>query len=528
MANTLKFGNENWATKKDSILAYNDENANFKPLPFATSRASTATRVNKLGLIEKVAVGIPRVDYLGNTKGALLLEPQSRNLISRSEAFASSYWTKSGASIEGDASTAGVEKVVNGDFASDSNWTKGAGTTISGGSANFSSATAVSLYQSVSATVNSLVTFNVTNYVSGVLNVYLGGSESVSTQNVSANGNGNYTVLLDFNTGNGNIIFGSSNSFTGSIDNVSIKEVSGFASPSADSPLGAFKLVEDTSNGQHYVEVSSMTISNNTKHTQSFYVKYNGSQFIRIFASALNAYTYFDVLNGAIGSTTAESNSIKLLSNGWFRCSITDESISTSTTFKISLAESDGDVQYTGNGTSGVYIFGAQLEQKSYATSYIKTSGSQITRLSDTASQTVPDGVIGQTVGGVVYMDFIAQNSEGLSQSHFWMGSAGSEIGVYGSNPLIFYSSGGVSIQGANLVTGERYKIALAFETNDYAAYVNGVQIGVDLSATYPNMSSIYLNSYNNGTEIQKKKINDFRLYNTRLSNSELATLTTI
>ena len=81
MANTLKFGNENWATKKDSILAYNDENANFKPLPFTTSRASTATRVNKAGLLETVASGIPRVDYLGNTKGAYLLEPRSTNLV---------------------------------------------------------------------------------------------------------------------------------------------------------------------------------------------------------------------------------------------------------------------------------------------------------------------------------------------------------------------------------------------------------------------------------------------------------------
>jgi len=85
MANTLKFGNENWATKEDSILAYNDENDNFKPLPFTTSRASTATRVNKSGLIETVASGIPRVDYLGNTKGFHLLEPQSTNVVPYSQ-----------------------------------------------------------------------------------------------------------------------------------------------------------------------------------------------------------------------------------------------------------------------------------------------------------------------------------------------------------------------------------------------------------------------------------------------------------
>ena len=44
MANTLNLGtNGNWATKKDSLLAYNSENGNFKPLPFHFERASYAT-----------------------------------------------------------------------------------------------------------------------------------------------------------------------------------------------------------------------------------------------------------------------------------------------------------------------------------------------------------------------------------------------------------------------------------------------------------------------------------------------------
>ena len=34
MAQTLKFGNKVWAAKEDSVLAYNDINNNYKPLPF--------------------------------------------------------------------------------------------------------------------------------------------------------------------------------------------------------------------------------------------------------------------------------------------------------------------------------------------------------------------------------------------------------------------------------------------------------------------------------------------------------------
>ena len=87
MANTFKFGNGNWAVKEDYALAYNDENNNFKPLPFDFTRASSATRVNKQGLIETVGSGKPRIDFLDNTKGHLLLEPSRTNIITNSELF---------------------------------------------------------------------------------------------------------------------------------------------------------------------------------------------------------------------------------------------------------------------------------------------------------------------------------------------------------------------------------------------------------------------------------------------------------
>ena len=87
MANTLKLGAGKWATGTDTVLAFNDENNNFKPLPFSFSRASSATVVNQSGLIETVGSGTPRIDFLGNTKGALKLEPQRTNLIPYSESI---------------------------------------------------------------------------------------------------------------------------------------------------------------------------------------------------------------------------------------------------------------------------------------------------------------------------------------------------------------------------------------------------------------------------------------------------------
>jgi len=99
MAQKLKFGNGTWATKEGSTLAYNDENNNYKPLPFTTTRDSIATRVNKQGLIEVVGNNVPRIDYTDSAKGALLLEPSRTNKLSTSNDFNGSGWTISNLTV---------------------------------------------------------------------------------------------------------------------------------------------------------------------------------------------------------------------------------------------------------------------------------------------------------------------------------------------------------------------------------------------------------------------------------------------
>ena len=99
MSKTLQFGNGEWAVGKETALAYNDENSNFKPLPFTFDRGSSATVVNKQGLIETVGIDEPRIDFLNNTKGHLLLEPSRQNIITYSEDFSDSSWTKNNCTI---------------------------------------------------------------------------------------------------------------------------------------------------------------------------------------------------------------------------------------------------------------------------------------------------------------------------------------------------------------------------------------------------------------------------------------------
>jgi len=395
MANTLKFGNENWATKKDSILAYNDENANFKPLPFVTSRASTATRVNKLGLIETVASGIPRVDYLGNTKGAYLLEPQSTNLIAQSEAFTNRYWTKSGVSIVG-----------------------------------------------------------------------------------------------------------------------------GFASPSADSPLGAYLMQLSNTGGNIYAPVGGTG-----DYTFSVYAKYKDAQFIRLRSTG--SYAYFDIQNGVIGSAigTTDTN-IEALSNGWYKCSVTGNN--TNSLVQIFVSNTDG----SNTGTGGVYLFGAQLEQSSYPTSYIPTNGSTVTRLAESCSQTPPDGVIGQTEG-VLFIDVTGETQVDAAR-YITIGNIGdttNRLIIYQySNLINVFSGAGATFNITYNPPSGRLKMALAYSVGDYAFYVNGVQVFTNDNNAVPACSEVSLGMNEITSAILAPSIgyNDVGLYNTRLSNTELVTLTTI
>ena len=105
MSQTLKFGNGTWATKKGSTLAYNDEDGNFKPLPFTYTGAGKGTRVNKEGLIEVVENDRPRIDYKDSEDGVFLLEKAATNYSVYSELPSTWTYTEFGSGSAGTITT---------------------------------------------------------------------------------------------------------------------------------------------------------------------------------------------------------------------------------------------------------------------------------------------------------------------------------------------------------------------------------------------------------------------------------------
>jgi hypothetical protein len=186
--------------------------------------------------------------------------------------------------------------------------------------------------------------------------------------------------------------------------------------------------------------------------------------------------------------------------------------------------------------TSGVvYCYGWQLENNAtYPSSYIPTMGTAETRAADSCSVTGASDVIGQTEG-TMFAEFDWEQKSGVYfVSDLSTGSTSNEIliaiGNTADNRIRFQiQNGGVDQVNFNssAISSGTHKVALAYKANDVVAYLDGVQVATDTSATIPATSQYRLERAN-GTLGFSGGIKQATLFNERLSNAELATLTTL
>ena len=509
------------------------------------ARTTKATRVNSGGLIEEVAIGVPRLDYTDGSCPSLLLEPSSTNLITQSESFANTYWNKSGASIQGDASTAGAEKVTNGNFASSSDWT------IVNSDTNATSAIANGYLK---LKTNGIFTQAAQNMGLVVGKTYKFTYEILSSDggNLGLVNSNNNTKLIPSSVGFHTIYFQPNNGtfalkrYSGAldvqIDNVSVKEVSGFSAPSVDSPLGAFKLVEDTSvASNHRIDSQNFSVVASGSITISVILKYDGREWVKVRDFTTNAYVFFNILDNSIGHTNLVNSSQKIvdLGNGFKRVSFTYASTSTNAQVRIYLASSGSEDGYTGDGTSGVYIFGAQVEQQSSATSYIPTAGTTISRTADSASKSGISSLINSSEG-VLYVQISA-----FANDLSWRGIQLMKTGNVDNQVNIGYNTETQSILSQVRVGGSlqynqsftvsdittSHKIAIRYATNDFKVYIDGVAVGTHITSGV-TFSANFLDSiefnFLFGNSNFNGNVKQLQVFKTALTDAELTTLTTL
>jgi hypothetical protein len=181
-----------------------------------------------------------------------------------------------------------------------------------------------------------------------------------------------------------------------------------------------------------------------------------------------------------------------------------------------------------------ILIWGAQLEAGNYSTSYIPTTSASVTRNADVISKTGISSLIGQTEGTIFWDIYVDTPSASLHEDIFNIdgGTFGNTIYLAKLSNAAFACEMYVSnVQQATFtktgITAGRHKIAFAYANNNTAMFFDGVQVGsTDTSCSVPTMSRIQLGQGVLGPSTGFT--NAAALWQTRLDNATLATLTTI
>ena len=324
--------------------------------------------------------------------------------------------------------------------------------------------------------------------------------------------------------------------------------VSGFVSPKGD--LSAFKMVESATTGSHIIiSPTIIKAASSLDYSFSLFAKKGERDFLayRIDAGASNGcYVCFNLSNGTISTSatlsgtgfTNASAKITLLGSGFYKCSISFNT-NTQTIIRVikSVQQTTGNpftYSSTGDGTSGIYIYGASLEQGSYPTSYIPTSGTAVTRVADSASKSGISSLIGQTEGVLfceVRISDINSSGFGITLNDGTFNNR-VYIGKASSSPLIYaiISVGGniITIIGGNYSAADFVKIAVSYKSGETKVFFNGSQLGATSATafTLPTLTKLSFDA--GGVAPFYGECQNLMIFQTALTDTELETLTTI
>jgi hypothetical protein len=317
-----------------------------------------------------------------------------------------------------------------------------------------------------------------------------------------------------------------------------ISSVTANAIVSPDGSTNADLVIPNTTSIDHTIyQIATAAVS----QTFSVFAKAGGYNFI--FLGANNGVAsdgvFFNLTNGTISQNTSVFTAkIESYGNGWYRCSIS--AASWPLIYAIICTSANGtSFVHAGNGTSGVYVWGAQLEAGAYATSYIPTLGATVTRVADAASKTGISSLIGQTEG-TLFVEFkyngAALNSvferilaltDGTTDNRILILKNGSTGNLY-----FYVETGAVLTINATSIAGSAIgnntnKLAIAYKSADYAIYLNGISIFTSSQSPVPATSQLFVGSSEDGNPNQLGgTINQALLFKTRLTNAQLAELT--
>ena len=306
---------------------------------------------------------------------------------------------------------------------------------------------------------------------------------------------------------------------------------------SPDGTLNADKLVENSSNTSHYLQ-KTITTTSGIDYTFSFFVKKSERSNIRVSRAGGSTAVYFNLNNFTVLNSGSGVGKIELFNNNWVKCSFTFPTNSTSTNLRIELKTFQGTAVegYQGDGSSGLYLWGIQLEQGSYPTSYIKSnSGTTTTRVAETASGSGDASTFNDSEG-VLMAEISALADDGTTKV-LSISDGGNATNVV----RIGYSTTSNQINTRLIVnsvatqfnyvgnTLNQNKIALKWKLNDTALWVNGLEVDTDLSFNTFSLNTLNVLNLSNGNGTSNPfygNTKQIQYFDSALNDSDLEKIT--
>ena len=230
-----------------------------------------------------------------------------------------------------------------------------------------------------------------------------------------------------------------------------------------DGTFTADKLVEDSSvTNDHFAANGYIGFTAGTTYTLSVFVKGSGRTSVQLYiptnswGDAIARAVTYDLVGVVVQNVegSGASGSIVAIGDGWFRLTMTfTPTITTGNNALLRLCNATFNSYYTGDGTSGVYFWGMQLETGSVSSSYIQTTSAPVTRL---AGVIAPQRIILPASPATnTQVDVVSANT--------------ADTNIIDPNGSQFYGTGG-PLAGPMRLDSKNAKISLQFINNFWRA----------------------------------------------------------